>query len=305
MIGTKIAGRFDINGELGEGGIGVVYQAHDSVLNRDVAVKILSATELTSEGRERLLNEARAAAQLNHPNIITIHDAGESQGSAYIVMEFAEGGSLHRTPPHEMDAILEVARQVSAALEHAHRHGIVHRDLKPENVLWMFDGSVKLTDFGLARSTASRATKEGTISGTVFYLAPELALGEDYDGRADLYALGVMLYELVCGRLPFEGDDPLVVISQHLHTPAVPPHVRNAQIHPQLEDLIMRLMSKSKQDRPASAAEALEILERIDLSEPQPAETLEQSLIETPCQPSASAVSIKSYVKCRLEIGET
>ncbi len=281
MIGTQIADRYQINRELGKGGMGVVYHAHDTLLNRDVAVKILSETELTAEGRERLLNEARAAAQLNHPNIITIHDAGESEGKTYIVMELTDGESLHSNPPQETTEIVSIACQVSAALDHAHQHGIVHRDLKPENVLFIPDGTVKLSDFGLARSTASRASIKGTISGTVFYMAPELAMGEEYDGRADLYALGVMLYELVCGRLPFVGDDPLVVISQHLHTTVVPPRARNENIHPELDALILRLMSKSMQNRPASAAEVLESLNELDLSKIVPGVAKELTLIDS------------------------
>ncbi|MFC2054787.1 serine/threonine-protein kinase, partial [Chloroflexota bacterium] len=141
MIGTQIADRYQINRELGEGGMGVVYHAHDTLLNRDVAVKILSETELTAVGRERLLNEAQAAAQLNHPNIITIHDAGESEGKTYIVMELTDGESLHSNPPQETAEIVWIARQVSAALDHAHQHGIVHRDLKPENVLFTLEGT--------------------------------------------------------------------------------------------------------------------------------------------------------------------
>lgn len=266
MIGTEIAGRYLIERELGTGGMGVVYMGRDNLLNRDVAVKILGDTELTAQGRARMLNEARAAAQLNHPNIITIHDAGESGETVYIVMELIGGDSLHSCPAEETEEIVDVARQVSAALEHAHKHGIIHRDLKPENVLYTDEGAIKLTDFGLARSIATRDTSTDAISGTVYYMAPELALGEDYDGRADLYALGVLLYELVCSRLPFVGDDPLSVISQHLHSPVVPPSTRNENIHPQLENLIMKLMSKSAVDRPGSAAEVLEFLDRVDWS---------------------------------------
>ncbi|RPI48686.1 MAG: hypothetical protein EHM56_13390, partial [Chloroflexi bacterium] len=142
-------------------------------------------------------------------------------------------------------------------LEHAHGHGIVHRDLKPENVLLSPHpgGTAKLTDFGLARSVASRLTTEGSIAGTVFYLAPELALGQEFDGRADLYALGVMLYELATGELPFVADDPLAVISQHLHAPPVPPRARNSAVPAGLDALILRLLNKKPEDRPGSAAD--------------------------------------------------
>jgi serine/threonine protein kinase len=217
-IDTLLNGRYRLEAELGRGGMGVVYRAHDTLLDRPVAVKVLSATELGTEGRARLLREARAAAGLNHPNIVSVHDAGEAQipehegATPFVVMELVEGPSLHDRRPDSLKETVAVARQVCAALEHAHARGIVHRDLKPENVLLSHDpiertgATAKLSDFGLARSMASRLSVEGAIAGTVFYLAPELALGQPYDGRADLYALGVMLYELATGRLPFLAD---------------------------------------------------------------------------------------------------
>jgi serine/threonine protein kinase len=188
--------------------MGVVYRAHDMLLDRDVAVKVLPETALDSESRARLLPEAQAAARPNHPNVVSVHDAAEADSSPFIVMELVEGPSLHEQRPEALDDVLAIACKVCAALEHAHAHGIVRRDLKPENVLLAPDplagtsGTAKLVDFGLARSLASRLTAEGTIMGTVSYLAPELVLGQEFDGRADLYALGVMPYELTTGRLP-------------------------------------------------------------------------------------------------------
>jgi tetratricopeptide (TPR) repeat protein len=167
-----------------------------------------------------------------------------------------------------------------AALDHAHSHGIVHRDLKPENVVIAPDGTAKLMDFGLARPVASRISSEGTIVGTVFYLAPEQALGGDVDGRADLYALGVMLYELTTGRLPFTADDPVAIISQHLHAPVVPPRAHNEEIPPALDALIVGLMSKQPEDRPASARAVLHALERLDQPEAEVAVLGELSLLD-------------------------
>jgi len=262
MIGVFLGHRYRLDAELGQGGMGVVYRARDTLLDRPVAVKVVSKAGLGTKGRARLMHEAKAAAQLNHPNIVSIYDAGESQGLPFIVMELVEGDTLYERRPTEPDEIVSYARQICAALEHAHGHGIVHRDLKPENIQIAGDGTAKLTDFGLARSVASRMTTEGTIIGTVFYLAPELALGRDFDARADLYALGVMLYELTTGRLPFAGEDPVAVISQHLHAPVVPPRAKNEQIPPALDALILRLLGKDPQDRPASAAEVLRELER-------------------------------------------
>jgi tetratricopeptide (TPR) repeat protein len=151
------------------------------------------------------------------------------------------------------------------ALQHAHESGVIHRDLKPENVLVQSDGTAKLVDFGIARSVASRMTSEGQIAGTVYYLAPELALGQNFDGRADLYALGVMLYELSAGSLPFDQGDALTIVSQHINAPPIPPRARNPEISPRLEALILQLMSKDQNERPASAAAVIEALDDPDL----------------------------------------
>jgi ABC-type oligopeptide transport system substrate-binding subunit len=253
--------RYRLDAELGRGGMAIVYRARDTLLERDVAVKVMSAAELDTEGRGRLMHEAKAAARLNHPNVVSVYDAGETDGSPFIVMELVEGDSLHHRRPENLDGILAIARQICAALKHAHSSGIIHRDLKPENVLLAPDGTAKLTDFGLARSVASRLTSEGTIVGTVFYLAPEQALGQEIDSRVDLYALGVMLYELTTGRLPFTADDPVAVISQHLHAPVVPPRAKNDQVPPALDTLIVRLLSKDPAGRPGSAAEVLRLLD--------------------------------------------
>jgi predicted ATPase len=287
VLGTSLNNRYRLDAEVGRGGMGTVYRAHDTLLARDVAVKVLSATGLGTEGRARLLREAQAVAQLNHPNVVTIHDVGEAGGSPFIVMEWLAGRSLYDTMvtqgreaaglggPEGLDRILLITRQVCTALEHAHAHGIVHRDLKPENVLLLVnpldDASpvVKLVDFGLSRSVASRLTPEGSLAGTVFYLAPEQALGQPVDPRADLYALGVLLYELLCGRLPFVADDPLAVISQHLYAPVRPPRALEPEIPPVLSDLVVRLLSKRPEERPASATAVRQALEELG-REPAP-----------------------------------
>jgi tetratricopeptide (TPR) repeat protein len=272
VINTIINDRYRIEYELGSGGMGVVYRAHDPVLERDVALKLLSKTKLGTEGRSRLLREAQLVAKLNHPNIVTVYDYGEVDGSPFIVMELVEGTTLHEQQPESLEDILRIFNQVCAALEHAHASDIVHRDLKPENVIVEVDGTAKLTDFGLARSLASRVTSEGKVVGTVFYLAPELALGQDFDGRADLYSLGVMLYELTVGTLPFLDDDPIAVISQHLHAPIVPPRAKKPEIPPCLDNLIVQLLSKDPEDRPTSAAEVRRLLEKPDILEETPIE---------------------------------
>jgi ABC-type oligopeptide transport system substrate-binding subunit len=293
---TLLQDRYRLLAEIGRGGMGTIYRARDQALERDVAVKVVSPSDLGSAGRTRLIHEARAAAQLNHPNIVTVHDVGEVDGTPFIVMELVEGASLHdrashrashpegdpggERPPASTRDLVRIAVQVCAALEHAHSHGVVHRDLKPENILVTSDGTAKLTDFGLALSVASRVTSEGTLAGTVFYLAPEQALGQPVDGRADLYAVGVILYELSAGRLPFVAEEPLAVISQHLYTPVVPPSTYSESIPPDLERLILNLLAKRPEDRPASATEVRRALESIDLGAAKPTRTASTSALE-------------------------
>ena len=208
MIGLTLLNRYRIDAEIGRGGMGVVYRAHDTLLGRDVAVKVLSDAGLGTEGRARLLREAQAAAQLDHPNIVSVYDAGEIDSGTdlgetvpFIVMQLVAGKTLREAGPLSLSQIVEVARQVCDALDHAHAQGIVHRDIKPENIIVRGSDErliAKLMDFGLARSrnasATTRLTQEGMVVGTVFYLAPEQALGQPVDGRADLYAFGVILY---------------------------------------------------------------------------------------------------------------
>jgi adenylate cyclase len=265
-IGVLLGERYRLEAKIGRGGMGVVYRGHDTLLRRDVAVKVLSKANLGSQSRARLLREAQAAAQINHPNVVSVYDAGETElltaeGTVpFVVMELVIGPSLHERRPEGLAQIVELACQVCAALDHAHAHGIVHRDLKPENVLLAPDGTAKLVDFGLARTVASRLTTDGAILGTIYYLAPEQAQGGEIDGRADLYALGVMLYEWTAGRLPFADGPPAVLIGQHLHAPVVPPREHNDEIPPALDALIVQLLSKRPEDRPASAAEVRQAL---------------------------------------------
>ncbi len=255
MIGQTFQNRYRLDAELGQGGMGVVYRAHDSLLDRDVAVKILNDPGLGTEGRARLLREARAVARLNHPNIVGVYDAGEAAGAAFIIMEYVEGHSLYQRPPETLDQTLFVARQICAALEHAHAHGIIHRDLKPENVVMALEGTVKLMDFGLARSMAAEHPTSGGLAGTVFYIAREIAQGRPADGRADLYALGVILYEWATGRLPFDAEDPVAVLTQHIFTPVTPPTQLRPEVSPALEAIILKLLAKDPQERFASAGE--------------------------------------------------
>lgn len=257
--GTILRERYRLQSELGRGGMGTVYLATDLELQREVAVKVLSATSQSSEARDRLVREARAAAALNHPHIVTIHDVGESNGFPFLVMEFVSGPRLSQARPTDLARVVEIAVQICAALEHAHNNSIVHRDLKPDNVLLSSASeasSVKLADLGLALPAyGARISRAGVIVGTAAYMAPEQALGQVVDGRTDLYALGVLLYELTTGRLPFTGDDPLTIVSQHVHASVVPPRHIRPDIPRALEALIVRLLAKDPAHRFTTAAE--------------------------------------------------
>ena len=260
MVGSVLQDRYRIEALLGRGGMGAVYRARDLTLDRDVAVKVVEHPDLDSEARHRLLHEARAAATLNHPKVVAVHDAGEAGDTPFFVMELVTGGSLRSAAGLTLEQVLSVGRQLCEALAHAHERGIVHRDLKPENVLIAANGdrlSIKVADLGLAFSGRhSRLTQAGAFLGTAAYMAPEQAMGVPVDGRADLYALGVVLYELVAGRPPFPGDDPIAVVSQHLHAPVVPPTTHRPDLPPAFDALILRLLAKRPEDRFASAAEA-------------------------------------------------
>jgi DNA-binding SARP family transcriptional activator len=276
-MGALLHNRYRIDSEVGRGGMGVVYRAHDTLLDRAVAIKVLSETGVGAEGRLRLLREAQAVARLDHPHIVPVYDVGfadEINDTPFIVMQLVAGKSLREAGPLPLPQILTVASQLCDALGHAHQRGLIHRDVKPENVVLTPEGAAKLMDFGLAHSQgASHLTQAGALIGTPFYLAPEQIRGEPVDGRADLYALGVILYELTTGRLPFAGDDVLNVISQHLHSPVEPPRTHRADLPPALDALIVRLLSKQPADRPGSADEvraALESLRRPTAAPPTP-----------------------------------
>jgi predicted ATPase/predicted Ser/Thr protein kinase len=261
MIGEIINERYHLKAELGRGGMGTVYLAHDNTLDREVALKLLSTPRLGTDGRSKLLSEARTVAQLKHPNIVTVYDAGEVEQQPYVVMEYIHGDTLNEYQIDGLKQVVEITKQICAALEYAHTHNIIHRDLKPENVIIQPDGSLQLMDFGLAVSTTSRLTENGLIMGTVAYMSPEQAFGYEITPASDLYSLGVMLYELTTKTLPFEAEDALAVITQHINAPVVPPIAKNEDLPSSLNDLIVSLLSKDPADRPAAADDVLAILE--------------------------------------------
>jgi tetratricopeptide (TPR) repeat protein len=264
LSGTFV-GRYEIVREIGRGGMGVVYEGQDAKLDRRVAIKVLPLAVSEAATRERFEREARAAAALNHPNIVAIYDVGEASGRPYLVMEFVPGPSLESSPPRSLDEALRIAGFVCDALDHAHGRGLIHRDLKPGNILVVREEgklTVKLTDMGIALIPgAARMTGTGAITGTPTYMAPEQALGQKVDGRADLYALGVMLYMWTAGRPPFEGDDALAIVSQHIHAPVVPPRTYGIDLPAGLDAVILRLLSKAPELRYSSARDVRVALE--------------------------------------------
>jgi tetratricopeptide (TPR) repeat protein len=297
-IGSLLNNRYRLQDQLGEGGAGVIFKAEDEQLNRIVAIKLLTGdSHLAGDKLERFRTEARSVARLNHPNIITLYDYEEEQGRPYLVIEYIPGQDLWeldgRYAPNLMpfEESLPIVDGILAALEYSHAHHVIHRDLKPENVMITPDKQVKVMDFGLARIEGqSRLTQEGLVAGTAAYLAPELALGEPGDHRVDLYAIGIILYELTTGRRPFSGDDPLTVISQHIHAPVVPPQRYNAAIPNDLQDIMLKLLAKRPEERYALAEqvrkELAPILTRlktggIDQVEPVTAERASASLSAT------------------------
>ncbi|MEE8370162.1 MAG: protein kinase, partial [Dehalococcoidia bacterium] len=269
---TSFAGdRYQVKRFLGEGGRKKVYLAHDARLDREVAIAVIKTEGLDEAGRSRVRREAQAMGRLgDHQNIVTVFDIAEEHGEPLIVSQFMAGGDLdgliQQAPDHQLaieDAI-RIGGEVCEGLNHAHARGIVHRDLKPGNVWLTEDGTAKIGDFGLAVALdRSRLTISGMMVGTVGYMPPEQALGRQADARSDLYSLGCILYEMVTGKAPFTGEDAVSLISQHISTAPVAPSYHNSQVPRSLEALIMRLLAKAPEERPASAAEVATELGRI------------------------------------------
>ncbi len=264
--------RYEILEEVGRGGMGIVFKARDRRLGRVVALKKLP-DNLRNHPKavELFLREARASAQLNHPNIVTVHDAGQEGDAFYITMELMEGLPLsvvlHRNGPLSTRDVAKIGVQVCKGLQYAHEHRIVHRDIKTANLFFTKSKTLKVMDFGVAKMVEEVRRASTVIGGTPYYMAPEQSLGGAVDGRADLYALGVTFYELLLGKVPFsEGD----VAYHHRHTPPPDPRDDDASIPEAMAQLIMQLMSKSPDDRPANAAEVSASLQQILKAEPQP-----------------------------------
>ena len=270
-IPRVLGGRYQLIRPIGAGGMGRVFLAHDTVLERDVAVKILHRhLAWDADTGAKFRREARAVAALSHANIVPVFDGGADQGSPFMVMELVDGASLRDVLVAEgrLDpgTVADVLRQILDALDHAHGNGVIHRDLKPENVLVTAQGLVKVADFGLARALSEHeASDDGPLVGTPQYLAPERVLGHAADPRSDLYGAGILTFELLTGRVPFEGHAPYAVARRHV-VDRVPPPSAEAGVGPELDSWVGRLTARDAAHRPASAAEARDELMQLPVA---------------------------------------
>jgi len=268
--GRLIAGRYRVERRLGGGGMAEVFLARDATLGRLVAVKVLRERFADDEQFvERFHREARAAAALNHPNVVAVHDRGGSAGSSYIVMEYVPGETVKELVQRAGRLSPAAARVIEldllAALQAAHDGGIVHRDVTAQNVLLTEDGRVKVTDFGIARFGSSTLTSTGVVMGTSRYLSPEQARGEPTDERSDLYSAGVVLFEMLTGRLPFEGNNDLAIALRHANEPAPAPTALVPDLPPALDAFIGRALRKDPAQRFQTAREFAAALTALDL----------------------------------------
>ncbi len=267
MQGEVIAGRYELLELIGKGGMSSVYKAHDRLLDRQIAVKVLHPhfTE-DEEYVERFRREARSVAQLSHPNIVTVIDRGEDEGRQFIVFEYVEGENLkqllERTGPMPVSDALVLGLQMARALSFAHGRGLIHRDVKPQNVLLNADGQAKMTDFGIARSVdVQGVTITGTVLGTSEYIAPEQARGQQVDAQTDVYSLGVVLYELLVGGVPYEGETFVTVALKHVNEPTPSVLERRPELPPRVALAVERAMAKSPDERFSSMDELVDELE--------------------------------------------
>ena len=251
-------GRYEVMRQLGKGAMGVVYLGQDPRINRTTAIKTFRFAEdfepeEAEELKQKFFREAESAGTLSHPNIVTIYDAGDEQDLAYIAMEYLEGTDLERYTKKDgllpMRKVIGYVADVADALGYAHDKGIVHRDVKPANIMLLKSGVIKITDFGIARITATSQTQTGVVKGTPYYMSPEQISGEKVDGRSDIFSLGVMLYQMLTGELPFKGDNPAALMHQIMNTPHPDPRKFNPKILKPLVFILNKALEKDRDKR--------------------------------------------------------
>jgi len=284
LIDSLLDGRYRVVRKLGTGGMANVYLAEDQELGRRVAIKLLDERHAQDEQFvERFRREAESAAGLSHPNVVSIYDRGETEGTYYIAMEYLEGKTLKELlvsrGPTPVRVAIDYTRQILSALDFAHRSGIVHRDIKPHNVVVAPDGRLKVTDFGIARSGSSQMTEAGSIIGTAQYLSPEQAQGKPVSPASDLYSVGVVLYEMLTGSVPFTGDTALEIAMKHLNTVPAPPSTKRppgiGEVPHELDLVVLRALAKDPADRYENAREMDSDLARVAQGLPVAHETEE------------------------------
>src|SRR5687767_2879581 len=263
---TVVDGRYKILRRIGSGGMADVYSAEDTHLGREVALKVLHRRfAQDAEFVERFRREAKAAAGLQHPNVVGVYDRGQHDGTYYIAMEHLPGRTLKdiviADAPLDQMRVIDLGVQILQAAGFAHRRGVIHRDFKPHNVIVDDEGVPKVTDFGIARAGASEMTETGSIMGTAQYLSPEQAQGHAVTAASDLYSIGVMLYEMLTGRLPFEGESAVAIALKHLSEFPVPITQLRPDVHPALEAVVMAALAKDPAHRWQSAEDFVEGLE--------------------------------------------
>ncbi len=274
MIGRVFDDRYEVVRKLGSGGFADVFLANDRLLGRQVALKVLSSRYAHDEQFvERFRREASSAAGLNHPNIVQIYDRGEAEGTYYIAMEYLEGRSLKeiivKYAPLSPELLVSISVQIVEALRFAHRRDVIHRDIKPQNIIIDNEGRVKVTDFGIARAgSASTMTEAGSILGTAHYFSPEQAQGQPVEAASDLYSLGVVMFEMATGGLPFDGENPVSIAMKHVHDLPATPRSINPLVPENLEAVILRALGKRPVDRYLTAQAMLDDLRRVQEGQP-------------------------------------
>lgn len=268
-----LAGRYELIEKIGDGGMAIVYKAKDRLLKRFIAVKILKP-EFVQDIKfvENFRKESHAAASLSHPNIVSIYDVGQEGNINYIVMELVSGKTLNELikeeAPMDYRKAADIAKQVAAGLSAAHKKGIVHRDVKPHNILMTEDGIAKITDFGIAKAVTNTTIVDlgkDNVMGSVHYFSPEQAKGTNVDEKSDIYSLGIVLYEMLTGKVPFDGDNPVTIALMQINEPVTPPSVFNHNVPPGLERIVMKAVEKQPKNRFDSADEMIDALDKMEV----------------------------------------